>query len=191
MWENTTQTLITAQSAISDHAPEPSTVFCCIKTVQKCWNFLSICVPYIPEFSVMMVQKYPAEYTFHSMFLLENLNNFFHHCFTYSLLLCVQDKYCPFFPPSHQCQLKEPSQQPLPAPNEGSLEEGEELPAQRYERDLVQKLKVLRHELSLQQPQAGHCRIEVSREEIFEVLDWFFYYLQQLLSLKSKTDQWL
>lgn len=72
---------------------------------------------------------------------------------------------------SHQCQLKEPSQQPLPAPNEGSVEEGEELPAQRYERDLVQKLKVLRHELSLQQPQAGHCRIEVSREEIFEVFD--------------------
>ncbi|XP_067162102.1 E3 ubiquitin-protein ligase SMURF1 isoform X7 [Apteryx mantelli] len=69
---------------------------------------------------------------------------------------------------NHQCQLKEPSQQPLPAPNEGSLEDGEELPAQRYERDLVQKLKVLRHELSLQQPQAGHCRIEVSREEIFE-----------------------
>uniref|UniRef100_A0A2K6LFT5 HECT-type E3 ubiquitin transferase n=1 Tax=Rhinopithecus bieti TaxID=61621 RepID=A0A2K6LFT5_RHIBE len=66
----------------------------------------------------------------------------------------------------HQCQLKEPSQ-PLPLPSEGSLED-EELPAQRYERDLVQKLKVLRHELSLQQPQAGHCRIEVSREEIFE-----------------------
>uniref|UniRef100_A0A3Q1BTB7 HECT-type E3 ubiquitin transferase n=1 Tax=Amphiprion ocellaris TaxID=80972 RepID=A0A3Q1BTB7_AMPOC len=38
----------------------------------------------------------------------------------------------------------------------------------RYERDLVHKLKLLRHELSLQQPQAGHCRIEVSREEIFE-----------------------
>lgn len=54
------------------------------------------------------------------------------------------------------------------------MEEGEELPAQRYERDLVQKLKVLRHELSLQQPQAGHCRIEVSREEIFEVLDGLF-----------------
>lgn len=68
---------------------------------------------------------------------------------------------------SHQCQLKEPSQ-PLPLPSEGSVED-EELPAQRYERDLVQKLKVLRHELSLQQPQAGHCRIEVSREEIFEV----------------------
>uniref|UniRef100_A0A8C0KT38 E3 ubiquitin-protein ligase n=1 Tax=Canis lupus dingo TaxID=286419 RepID=A0A8C0KT38_CANLU len=66
----------------------------------------------------------------------------------------------------HQCQLKEPSQ-PLPLPSEGSVED-EELPAQRYERDLVQKLKVLRHELSLQQPQAGHCRIEVSREEIFE-----------------------
>lgn len=70
---------------------------------------------------------------------------------------------------SHQCQLKEPSQ-PLPLPSEGSMED-EELPAQRYERDLVQKLKVLRHELSLQQPQAGHCRIEVSREEIFEVRD--------------------
>lgn len=41
--------------------------------------------------------------------------------------------------------------------------------AARYERDLVHKLKLLRHELSLQQPQAGHCRIEVSREEIFEV----------------------
>lgn len=68
---------------------------------------------------------------------------------------------------SHQCQLKEPSQPP-PPPSEGSVED-EELPAQRYERDLVQKLKVLRHELSLQQPQAGHCRIEVSREEIFEV----------------------
>jgi len=54
------------------------------------------------------------------------------------------------------------------------VEEGEELPAQRYERDLVQKLKVLRHELSLQQPQAGHCRIEVSREEIFEVFDGLF-----------------
>ncbi|KAL7979266.1 hypothetical protein Chor_015290, partial [Crotalus horridus] len=68
---------------------------------------------------------------------------------------------------NHQCQLKE-SNQPLQAPNEGSLEDSEELPAQRYERDLVQKLKFLRHELSLQQPQAGHCRIEVSREEIFE-----------------------
>uniref|UniRef100_A0A4W3KAH5 HECT-type E3 ubiquitin transferase n=1 Tax=Callorhinchus milii TaxID=7868 RepID=A0A4W3KAH5_CALMI len=38
----------------------------------------------------------------------------------------------------------------------------------RYKRDLVQKLKILRQELSQQQPQAGHCRIEVSREEIFE-----------------------
>uniref|UniRef100_A0AAQ5ZKJ5 HECT-type E3 ubiquitin transferase n=1 Tax=Amphiprion ocellaris TaxID=80972 RepID=A0AAQ5ZKJ5_AMPOC len=36
------------------------------------------------------------------------------------------------------------------------------------QKDLVHKLKLLRHELSLQQPQAGHCRIEVSREEIFE-----------------------
>nr|XP_036852810.1 E3 ubiquitin-protein ligase SMURF2 [Manis javanica] len=42
------------------------------------------------------------------------------------------------------------------------------LTAPRYKRDLVQKLKILRQELSQQQPQAGHCRIEVSREEIFE-----------------------
>uniref|UniRef100_A0A8C0Y6T7 E3 ubiquitin-protein ligase n=1 Tax=Cyprinus carpio carpio TaxID=630221 RepID=A0A8C0Y6T7_CYPCA len=56
----------------------------------------------------------------------------------------------------------------LPVQMEVGMEEGDgELPV-RYERDLVQKLKVLRHELSLQQPQAGHCRIEVSREEIFE-----------------------
>uniref|UniRef100_A0AAQ6AF09 HECT-type E3 ubiquitin transferase n=1 Tax=Amphiprion ocellaris TaxID=80972 RepID=A0AAQ6AF09_AMPOC len=49
-------------------------------------------------------------------------------------------------------------------PSEGILSDV----SARYERDLVHKLKLLRHELSLQQPQAGHCRIEVSREEIFE-----------------------
>ncbi|XP_067911888.1 E3 ubiquitin-protein ligase SMURF1 isoform X3 [Heterodontus francisci] len=65
-------------------------------------------------------------------------------------------------------QLKE-SNQPLPVQTEAPVEEGEgEWSAPRCERDLVQKLKVLRHELALQQPQAGHCRIEVSRDEIFE-----------------------
>ncbi|XP_076122206.1 E3 ubiquitin-protein ligase SMURF1 isoform X8 [Alosa pseudoharengus] len=72
--------------------------------------------------------------------------------------------------PRQQSQVKE-STQALPVQMEVPVEEGGEgggeLPA-RYERDLVQKLKLLRHELSLQQPQAGHCRIEVSREEIFE-----------------------
>ncbi|ELW67486.1 E3 ubiquitin-protein ligase SMURF2 [Tupaia chinensis] len=47
-------------------------------------------------------------------------------------------------------------------------EDAECLTVPRYKRDLVQKLKILRQELSQQQPQAGHCRIEVSREEIFE-----------------------
>uniref|UniRef100_A0A8C9VNY9 E3 ubiquitin-protein ligase SMURF1 n=1 Tax=Scleropages formosus TaxID=113540 RepID=A0A8C9VNY9_SCLFO len=47
-------------------------------------------------------------------------------------------------------------------------EEAECLTVPRYKRDLVQKLKTLRQELSQQQPQAGHCRVEVSREEIFE-----------------------
>uniref|UniRef100_A0A3B5MFD8 HECT-type E3 ubiquitin transferase n=1 Tax=Xiphophorus couchianus TaxID=32473 RepID=A0A3B5MFD8_9TELE len=55
------------------------------------------------------------------------------------------------------------SDSPLPLP-----EEAECLTVPKYKRDLVQKLKILRQELSQQQPQAGHCRIEVSREEIFE-----------------------
>ncbi|KAG7281185.1 hypothetical protein CRUP_032888, partial [Coryphaenoides rupestris] len=51
--------------------------------------------------------------------------------------------------------------------------------AVRYERDLVHKLKLLRHELSLQQPQAGHCRIEVSRQEIFE---WLYLLCHEMLN---------
>uniref|UniRef100_A0AAY4ABJ4 E3 ubiquitin-protein ligase n=1 Tax=Denticeps clupeoides TaxID=299321 RepID=A0AAY4ABJ4_9TELE len=46
--------------------------------------------------------------------------------------------------------------------------EADLLTVPKYKRDLVHKLKVLRLELSQQQPQAGHCRIEVCREEIFE-----------------------
>uniref|UniRef100_A0A8C7HG93 HECT-type E3 ubiquitin transferase n=1 Tax=Oncorhynchus kisutch TaxID=8019 RepID=A0A8C7HG93_ONCKI len=67
-------------------------------------------------------------------------------------------------------QLKE--QQPpaqVPALSPAQLpEEAECLTVPKYKRDLVQKLKILRQELSNQQPQAGHCRIEVCREEIFE-----------------------
>lgn len=71
-------------------------------------------------------------------------------------------------PSSRQNQLKEQTQQALVSP--GQLpEEAECLTVPKYKRDLVQKLKILRQELSQQQPQAGHCRIEVSREEIFEV----------------------
>uniref|UniRef100_A0A4W5JZ62 HECT-type E3 ubiquitin transferase n=1 Tax=Hucho hucho TaxID=62062 RepID=A0A4W5JZ62_9TELE len=67
----------------------------------------------------------------------------------------------------HLNQLKEQAQQALVSP--GNLpEEAECLTVPKYKRDLVQKLKILRQELSQQQPQAGHCRIEVSREEIFE-----------------------
>lgn len=70
--------------------------------------------------------------------------------------------------PSRQTQLKDQAQQALVSP--GNLpEEAECLTVPKYKRDLVQKLKILRQELSQQQPQAGHCRIEVSREEIFEV----------------------
>ncbi|KAJ8283657.1 hypothetical protein COCON_G00025070 [Conger conger] len=65
-------------------------------------------------------------------------------------------------------QLKEqqPPQQVL-SPSQ-LPEEAECLTVPKYKRDLVQKLKILRQELSQQQPQAGHCRIEVCREEIFE-----------------------
>lgn len=38
----------------------------------------------------------------------------------------------------------------------------------KYKRDLVAKMKVLRSELSSLQPQSGHCRLEVSRAEVFE-----------------------
>ncbi|XP_062619998.1 E3 ubiquitin-protein ligase SMURF2-like [Saccostrea cucullata] len=41
-------------------------------------------------------------------------------------------------------------------------------PVPKYKRDLVQKLKILKLELQNLQPQGGHCRMEVSREEIFE-----------------------
>ncbi|XP_054565092.1 E3 ubiquitin-protein ligase SMURF2 isoform X5 [Eptesicus fuscus] len=68
-------------------------------------------------------------------------------------------------PTRRQNQLKDQQQQQVV-----SLcpEDTECLTVPRYKRDLVQKLKILRQELSQQQPQAGHCRIEVSREEIFE-----------------------
>lgn len=38
----------------------------------------------------------------------------------------------------------------------------------KYKRDLVAKQRILRAELQALQPQSGHCRLEVSRAEIFE-----------------------
>ncbi|XP_033123760.1 E3 ubiquitin-protein ligase SMURF2-like [Anneissia japonica] len=52
--------------------------------------------------------------------------------------------------------------------------------APRYQRDLVQKLKSLHAELQQLQPQAGHCRLEVSRENIFEES------YRQIMKLKPK-----
>lgn len=46
------------------------------------------------------------------------------------------------------------------------LESSELLP--KYRRDLDVKLRCLRSDLQAQQPQSGHCRLEVSRAEIFE-----------------------
>ncbi|XP_036332878.1 E3 ubiquitin-protein ligase Smurf1 [Rhagoletis pomonella] len=49
---------------------------------------------------------------------------------------------------------------------QGLLEGAELLP--KYRRDLVGKMRALRTELQTLQPQSGHCRLEVSRNEIFE-----------------------
>ena len=38
----------------------------------------------------------------------------------------------------------------------------------KYKRDLVAKIKVLRQDLSGLQPPSGHCRLEVSRTDVFE-----------------------
>ncbi|KAK7112097.1 E3 ubiquitin-protein ligase SMURF2-like [Littorina saxatilis] len=51
---------------------------------------------------------------------------------------------------------------------------------QKHKRDLVQKMKVLRQEFQPLQPQTGHCRLEVSREEIFE--DSY----RQVMKMRSK-----
>lgn len=48
----------------------------------------------------------------------------------------------------------------------GAVTSLDELP--QYKRDLVAKMKVLRSELSALQPPSGHCRLEVSRQEVFE-----------------------
>ncbi|KAK9712925.1 HECT-domain (ubiquitin-transferase) [Popillia japonica] len=63
-------------------------------------------------------------------------------------------------PMSPRCK---PTDNDLP---HGLLNESELLP--KYRRDLVGKLKALRAELTALQPQSGHCRLEVSRNEIFE-----------------------
>lgn len=76
--------------------------------------------------------------------------------------VCVRSRQNQLKDQQHQQQQQVVSLCQLP-------DEAECLTVPRYKRDLVQKLKILRQELSQQQPQAGHCRIEVSREEIFEV----------------------
>jgi len=68
-----------------------------------------------------------------------------------------------------------PSTPPVPSitagkPGRGLLEicsnSPEILP--RYKRDLVAKMKILRTELTSLQPGSGHCRLELSRGEVFE-----------------------
>lgn len=56
-----------------------------------------------------------------------------------------------------------------PVPIRRIIDKENDSPVPKYKRDLVQKLKILKLELQNLQPQGGHCRMEVSREEIFEV----------------------
>ncbi|XP_055838809.1 E3 ubiquitin-protein ligase Smurf1 isoform X2 [Episyrphus balteatus] len=64
----------------------------------------------------------------------------------------------PFQPHQHN--------QPVPDLPQGLLEGADLLP--KYRRDLVGKLRALRNELQILQPQSGHCRLEITRTEIFE-----------------------
>ncbi|XP_012941306.1 E3 ubiquitin-protein ligase SMURF2 [Aplysia californica] len=69
-------------------------------------------------------------------------------------------------------------QERLKSPSQDKENEQPNLP--KYKRDLVQKMKVLKQEISALQPQAGHCRLEVSREEVFE--DSY----RQVMKMRSK-----
>ncbi|XP_054282243.1 E3 ubiquitin-protein ligase SMURF2-like [Macrosteles quadrilineatus] len=68
----------------------------------------------------------------------------------------------PVAPPAGEPSSAPTTTSPAPPPPA----EGEALP--KYRRDLVAKQKILRAELTALQPQSGHCRLEVSRTEIFE-----------------------
>ena len=50
----------------------------------------------------------------------------------------------------------------------GNIPEDSPPPPPGAGRDLVHKMKTLRSHLNAMQPQAGHCKLEVSRENVFE-----------------------
>lgn len=58
-----------------------------------------------------------------------------------------------------------------------------DMPYSKHRRDLVQKLAALRQELHTLQPQSGHCRLEVSREDIFEVMIICTYFVFRRLKI--------
>ncbi|XP_047529597.1 E3 ubiquitin-protein ligase SMURF2 [Vanessa atalanta] len=59
-----------------------------------------------------------------------------------------------------------PPAAPTPTPASSEPPDSDALP--KYKRDLAAKARVLRAELQALQPQTGHCRIEVSRNEVLE-----------------------
>ncbi|CAK1547274.1 unnamed protein product [Leptosia nina] len=61
-----------------------------------------------------------------------------------------------------------PNSAPAPPPTNGASEPADADALPKYKRDLAAKARVLRAELQALQPQTGHCRIEVSRNEVLE-----------------------
>lgn len=68
--------------------------------------------------------------------------------------------------PHHHAARAGPVSNNIPDLPQGLMDAADLLP--KYRRDLVGKIRALRQELQLLQPQSGHCRLEVSRNEIFE-----------------------
>ncbi|XP_058066998.1 E3 ubiquitin-protein ligase SMURF2 [Anopheles bellator] len=66
----------------------------------------------------------------------------------------------------HSARVGPPVSNNIPDLPQGLMDGADLLP--KYRRDLVGKIRALRQELQLLQPQSGHCRLEVSRNEIFE-----------------------
>ena len=76
---------------------------------------------------------------------------------------------------------------PPPRPQDDPCLADNDSPLPKYKRDLVQKMKVLRQELHALQPPTGHCRIEVSREEIFEVTMLILVHCSSCITFPAHT----
>jgi hypothetical protein len=79
-------------------------------------------------------------------------------------------------PPSSSSQAKAASKPPMPLPDH-DLNSNFRQPNRKV---LVQKMTALRQEFLAMQPQTGHCRLEVCRDDLFEES------YRSLMKMKSK-----